>query len=73
MPDGKYYRAQAHVCATLALAADDERAAARYNELALEYLARAEDMEPGAARCEPVPPRPTAAGQHANDATARRA
>ena len=49
MPDGKYYRAQAQLCARLALTTSDPKATARYNELALEYLAKAEDLEPEAA------------------------
>ena len=48
MPDGKYYRSQAQLCARLALAASDPQAVARYNELTLEYLAKADELEPEA-------------------------
>ena len=69
MPDGKYYRTQAQLCATLALAADDEKTAARYNELAIEYLARADEVEPSAPDFESAPPIPAVPQQQARDAT----
>ena len=46
MPDGKYYRRQAQLCAHLAGTSSDPRAASRYNQLALEYLAKAQELEP---------------------------
>ena len=45
MPDGRYYRTQAQLFAKLALASSDPSIVARYNLLALEHLARAEEVE----------------------------
>ena len=50
MPGGKYYRTQAQLFAGLALTASDPQIVARYNEMALEHLAKAEDVEPGAGQ-----------------------
>jgi len=63
MPNGKYYRTQAQLCASLALLESDPKAAARYNELALEYLARADELEPEAAEPEPVQSKPAMTDQ----------
>ena len=48
MPSGKYYRTQAQLFASLAVASSDPVVAARFNEMALEQLAKAEEVEPGA-------------------------
>jgi len=52
MPDAKYYRDQAKLCVRLALTASDPQSAARYNDLALEYLLRADELETQAAAAE---------------------
>jgi hypothetical protein len=46
MPGGKYHRIQAQLFARLAVATSDPRIASRYNQLALEHLAKAEEVEP---------------------------
>ena len=53
MPSGEFYRSQAQLFATLALAAADEGSAARYNLMALEYLAKADEVEPNAGAPQP--------------------
>lgn len=53
MPSASYYRKQAQLFAGLALATKDPQIAARYNEMALEQLAKAEELEPGAGQIEP--------------------
>jgi hypothetical protein len=53
MPSGKYYRAQAQLFARLALVTSDPQIAARYNELALEHLAKADEVDPQATDCGP--------------------
>jgi hypothetical protein len=50
MPSGKYYRTQAQLFAVLALTASDAQIVARYNEMALEHLAKAEEVEPVAGQ-----------------------
>jgi hypothetical protein len=57
MPSGNYYRTQAQLFARLATASSDPAIAERYNMLALEYLAKAEEVEPNAGHHE-VPPLP---------------
>jgi hypothetical protein len=54
MPSGKYYRTQAQLVASLALTASDPQIMARYNEMALEHLAKAEEVEPGAGHTNPA-------------------
>jgi hypothetical protein len=49
MPDGHYYRKQAQLFARLAVTASDPTIAERYNFLALEQLAKAEEAEPTAS------------------------
>ena len=53
MPSGSYYRTQAQLFVRLALATSDPKVAARYNALALENLAKAEEVEPTAGQVEP--------------------
>ncbi len=53
MPSASYHRKQAQLFARLALATSDPDVAQRYNELALEQLAKAEEVEPGAGQIEP--------------------
>ena len=48
MPSGKYYRRQAQLFASLAAATSDPQIVARYTSMALEQLAKAEEVEPGA-------------------------
>ena len=50
MPSGKYYRTQAQLFASLAVTTNDPQIAARYNEMALEQLAKAEEVEPSAGQ-----------------------
>ncbi len=50
MPDGTYYRRQAQLFARLAITTSDPRIAERYNQMALEQLAKAEEVEPGVAQ-----------------------
>ena len=50
MPSGKYYRTQAQLFAGLAVTTRDPQIAARYNEMALEQLAKAEEVEPRAGQ-----------------------
>jgi hypothetical protein len=57
MPSGNYYRTQAQLFAHLAAATSDPAIAERYNMLALEYLAKAEEVEPNAGHPE-APPLP---------------
>jgi hypothetical protein len=47
MPTGKYYRTQAQLFARLAVTSSDPQTTARYNEMALEQLAKAGEVEPG--------------------------
>jgi hypothetical protein len=47
MPDGTYYRKQAQLFARLAITSSDPQTTARYNEMALEQLAKADDAPPG--------------------------
>ena len=53
MPSGKYYRTQAQLFASLAVATSDQLIAARFNEMALEQLAKADEIEPGAGQSRP--------------------
>jgi hypothetical protein len=46
-----YFRKQAETCLRLAAATSDEHAAARLKEMAVEFIARANEMEM-------IPPRP---------------
>jgi len=62
MPDAKYYHTQAQLCAGLALTAADTRSAARYNELAVEYLAKAKELEAGTTDSEPTEQMPPVKG-----------
>ena len=50
MPNRKYHRTQAQLFIRLAVISSDPEIAARYNRLALEHLAKAESVEPGARR-----------------------
>ena len=50
MPSGTYYRTQAQLFASLAVASSDPMVVARFNEMALEQLAKAEEAEPGAGQ-----------------------
>ncbi len=52
MPGANYYRKQAQLFASLAVATSDPQIAARYNAMALEQLAKAEELEPGAGQIE---------------------
>jgi hypothetical protein len=52
MPSGKYYRTQAQVFARLAVVSSDPYIAERYNHMALEQLAKAEEVEPGSGQVE---------------------
>jgi hypothetical protein len=47
MASGKYFRTQAQLFAGLAVACSDQQVAARFNEMALEQLAKAEEADPG--------------------------
>ena len=53
MPSGTYYRTQAQLFAQLALTASDPTIMARYNEMALEQLAKADEVEPHAGKLDP--------------------
>ncbi len=53
MPSGKYFRTQAQLFASLALATQDPQIAARYNELALEQLAKAAEADPEGGEVDP--------------------
>ena len=53
MPSGSYYRRQAQVFARLAIATSDPQIAERYNQMALDQLARAEEVEPTSSRIDP--------------------
>jgi hypothetical protein len=46
MPGAEYYRRQAQLCAKLAAASSDPSVISRYTIMALEHLARAEEIEP---------------------------
>ncbi len=46
VPSADYYRKQAQLFASMALAGRDPTVISRYNELALDYLARADEIEP---------------------------
>jgi hypothetical protein len=52
MASAEYYRNQAQVFASMARAADNRAMADLYDGMALEYLAKAEEIEPSA----PAPP-----------------
>ncbi len=52
MPAGNYYRTQAQLFARLALVTSDPRISERYNQMALEQLAKAEEVEPNAGQGE---------------------
>jgi len=52
MASAEYYRNQAQVFVSMALAADNIAMAALYDGMALEYRAKAEEIEPSA----PAPP-----------------
>jgi hypothetical protein len=52
MPGGKYYRTQAQLFAHLAVVTSDPRIAERYIQMALEQLAKAEEVEPNAGQGE---------------------
>ncbi len=52
MPGGKYYRTQAQLFARLAVVTSDPQIAERYNQMALEQLAKAEEVEPHAGQAE---------------------
>jgi len=53
MPAANYHRKQAQLFASLAVATSDPQIAARCNGMALEHLAKAEEIEPS-----PRPPDP---------------
>ncbi len=50
MPGGKYYRTQAQLFARLAVVTSNPQIAERYNQMALEQLAKAEEVEPNAGQ-----------------------
>jgi hypothetical protein len=50
MPAAEYYRRQAQLCAKLATANRDPSVISRYAVMALEHLARAEELEPSEPR-----------------------
>ncbi len=54
MPTPEYYRKQAQLFASLALASRDPSVIARYNTMALEHLAKAEELEPSPSEMQPV-------------------
>ena len=54
MPSGKYYRTQAQLFARLAATTSDPHIAWRYTTMALEQLAKAEDVEPNATEGGPT-------------------
>lgn len=54
MPGPDYYRKQAHLFASLALTSRDQVIIKRYNVLALEHLARAEELDPSTGRMKAV-------------------
>jgi hypothetical protein len=45
MPSSDYYRKQAQLCAQLALISSDPSVVARCNAMALEHLARADELD----------------------------
>jgi hypothetical protein len=53
MPTGTYYRRQAQVFARLSVATSDPHIAERYNQMALEQLAKAEEVDPSTGVVEP--------------------
>jgi len=53
MPNGKFYRKQAKLFAGLAVTTSDPQIAARYNAMALEQLARADEADPENGQVEP--------------------
>jgi hypothetical protein len=53
MPSGKYYRTQATLFVRLAAATSEPRISARYSEMALEHLAKADEVEPEATQSGP--------------------
>ncbi len=53
MPSGKYFRTQAQLFASLALATKDPQIAACYSEMALEQLAKAAEAEPEGGEFDP--------------------
>ncbi len=53
MPDGTYYRKQAQLFARLAITTSDPQVAARYNEMALEQLANADEADREGGQVEP--------------------
>jgi hypothetical protein len=56
MPGPEYYRKQAQLFAYLAITSSDPLLIKRYNVLALEHLARAEELEPFNARMQATAP-----------------
>ena len=54
MLDGSYYRKQAQLCARLAVATTDPLIVQRHNEMALEQLAKAEEVKPEATQRGPA-------------------
>jgi hypothetical protein len=56
MQDAAYFRAQAQLCLELARQLSDQAAAERTRLTAVSYLARAEELESGAASNPAVPP-----------------
>ena len=53
MPSGAYYRKQAQLFASLAVASSDPKIAERYSQMALEQLAKAEAVEPSGEQVDP--------------------
>lgn len=62
MPGPDYYRRQAQICASLALANRDPSVIGRYNAMALEHLAKAEELEPPSRHLPPL-----AVGENGSD------
>jgi hypothetical protein len=52
MPSGKYYRIQAQLFARLAVVSSDPQITERYNHMALDQLAKADEVDPGCAGVE---------------------
>jgi hypothetical protein len=49
-----YYRTQAQLFARLAVATSDPRISARYSQMALEHLAKADEVQPQATQSGPA-------------------
>ena len=54
MASPDYYRRQAQIFASMALASRDPSVVTRYNTMALEYLAKAHEADPLASSMQPT-------------------